>query len=166
MSEDTADETVPHVGRLAGIDYGTVRVGIAISNPGQTIASPFENYTRRSEELDSQFFQAFIADESIVGFVIGLPIHLSGDESPKSVEARAYGKWLGGLTGLPIAFHDERYTSVDAEAHLMSANLTKKRRKARLDMLAAQMILRSYIEKRAMDRTRSSTSHESNRDDQ
>ena len=97
---------------------------------------------------------------------MGLPIHLSGDESPKSVEARAYGKWLGELTSLPIAFHDERYTSVDAEAHLMSANLTKKRRKARLDMLAAQMILRTYLDKRAMERSQSNADNDPIRDNQ
>ena len=66
MTHDkAADDTNPHEGRLAGIDYGTVRVGIAISDPGQTIASPFENYTRRSEELDSQFFRELVTEESI-----------------------------------------------------------------------------------------------------
>ena len=145
---DHRGDELPTEGKLAGIDYGTVRIGIAICDPGQSIASPYENYTRRDTSLDAQYFRDLVAEESIVGFVVGLPIHLSGDESQKSLEARQFGKWLQEQTELPVAYNDERYTSVDAEAHLMAAQLTKKRRKARLDMLAAQMILRSFIESR------------------
>ena len=141
-------EELPRKGRLAGIDYGTVRIGIAISDPGQLLASPFENYNRGDDHADARYFRNLVDEESLVGFVIGLPIHLSGDESEKSQEARAFGKWLSGVTQKPIAFNDERYTSVDAEAQLMAANLTKKRRKARLDMLAAQMILKSFLDAR------------------
>ena len=138
---------LPREGRLAGIDYGTVRIGVAICDPGQILASPFDNYTRRGDELDAQWFREFVESESVVGFVVGLPIHLSGDESEKSVEARKFGAWLGELTQLPVAFNDERYTSVDAEQKMIDANLTRKRRKARLDMLAAQSILRTYLER-------------------
>lgn len=138
----------PREGRLAGIDYGTVRVGVAICDPSQIIASPYENYAREDNQRDAAYFRALVEEESIVGFVVGLPIHLSGDESEKSIEARAYGKWLTETTGLPVTFNDERYSSVDAEDHMMAANLTKKKRKARIDMLAAQMILRSFLERR------------------
>lgn len=143
----TPDE-LPRVGRLAGIDYGTVRIGVAICDPGQIVASPLENYTRRSLERDEAWLRELVAQESIVGFVVGLPIHLSGDESEKSKEARQFGAWLHEITTLPIAFSDERYTSVDADQQMVSAKLTRKRRKARLDMLAAQLILRNYLEKR------------------
>ena len=139
---------LPHQGRLAGIDFGTVRIGIAISDPGQILASPHENYTRQDEQRDAMHFRELVEEESIVGFVVGLPIHLSGDESEKSLQAREFGAWLSKLSEKPVVFHDERYTSVDAEEHLLAANLTRQRRKARLDMLAAQMILRSYLETR------------------
>ena len=143
------DETrLPTEGRLAGIDYGTVRIGIAISDPGQVFSSPFENYTRSGESLDAEWFRSLADTESIVGFVVGLPLYPSGDESPKSSEARQFGTWLTETTGLPVAYQDERYTSADAEQHLLDANLTKKRRKARLDMLAAQIILRSWLDSR------------------
>lgn len=143
---DTQADSLPRQGRLAGIDYGTVRIGIAITDPSQSISSPYENYTRRGEGNDAAWFREFVAEESIVGFVVGLPIHLSGDESEKSREARQFAAWLTRQTRLPVSFADERYTSVDAEAHLMAAKLTKKRRKARLDMLAAQMILKYYLD--------------------
>ena len=141
-------ETLPTEGRLAGIDYGTVRIGVSICDPSQTFSSPFENYDRRTESLDALYFESLVKEESLVGFVVGLPLHLSGDESEKSLEARAFGAWLRKLTGLPIVFQDERFTSSAAEETLLAANLTKKRRKARMDMLAAQLILKGYIDSR------------------
>jgi putative holliday junction resolvase len=134
------------VGRVAGIDYGTVRIGIAISNPERTIASPLENYTRRGLEQDAQRFRRLVADERVVLFVVGLPIHLDGRESQKSLEARQFGKWLGETTGVPVDYFDERFTSHEAEESLLAADMTRKRRKKRLDMLAAQIMLSAYLE--------------------
>ena len=133
-------------GRVAGIDYGTVRIGIAISDPGQTLASPYENYNRRSEEEDARRFIRLAAEEDVKRFVVGLPIHLDGGESQKSIEARRFGEWLTEKTGLPVEFFDERFTSVEAEQALLQAGLTSKRRKKRLDMLAAQIMLAAYLE--------------------
>jgi putative Holliday junction resolvase len=133
-------------GRLAGIDYGTVRVGVAITDREQRIASPLANYTRRGERADAEYFRKLVADEQITGFVVGLPVHLDGRESGKSAEARRFGEWLGKITGLPIVFFDERFTSVEAEQVLLGAELTKKKRKARLDKLAAQILLVAYLE--------------------
>lgn len=144
----TPPSDLPREGRLAGIDFGTVRIGVAICDPGQILSSPFENYTRRSLDQDAAWFREFVDNELLVGFVVGLPIHLSGDESEKSREAREFGAWLAEITGLPVVFNDERYTSVDAEQQMIAAKLTRKRRKARLDMLAAQTILKTYLESR------------------
>ena len=76
-------------------------------------------------------------------------MHLDGRESEKSLEARRFGKWLGDVTGLPVEFFDERFTSLEAEQLLLGAELTKKRRKKRLDMLAAQIMLAAYLNRRA-----------------
>ena len=84
--------------------------------------------------------------ERIGRFVVGLPVHLSGGESRKSVEARAFGQWLNEITGVPVEYFDERYTSAEAEQILGVAELTKKQRKARLDQLAAQIMLTAYLE--------------------
>ncbi len=137
---------MPRTGRLAGIDYGTVRIGIAICNAEQSLASPLENYTRRGLKHDADFFARLAEEEQLVGFVVGLPVHLSGDESQKSIESREFGKWLQELTGLPVTFYDERFTSVIAEQYLLDAELTKKKRKARLDKLAAQILLSAFLE--------------------
>ncbi|MGA2798155.1 MAG: Holliday junction resolvase RuvX [Thermoguttaceae bacterium] len=139
-------------GRVAGIDYGIVRVGIALSDPGRSIASPMESYTRRNAELDGQRFKRLAEEEEVTLFVVGLPVFLDGGESPKSVEARQFGKWLGEITGVPVEFFDERFTSVEAENLLLDADLTSKRRKKRIDMLAAQIMLSAYLELRGQKR--------------
>jgi putative holliday junction resolvase len=136
----------PATGRLAGIDYGHVRIGVALSDPGRTIASPHANYTRRGQAGDAQFFQALVADENVVGFVVGLPLHTDGQESAKSREVRQFAAWLAEVTGRPVCFYDERFTTREAGYLLEEAQLTKKRRKQRLDKVAAQLLLAAFLE--------------------
>lgn len=142
----SAPRQPPSRGRIGGVDYGTVRIGLAIGDLEVGMASPAETYARRNERLDAQYFQTLAREERLVRWVVGLPVHLDGGESQKSSEARAFGKWLGEKTGVPVEFYDERYTSSQAEAMLQDANLTKKRRKARIDALAAQIMLTAYLE--------------------
>ena len=78
----------PETGRLAGIDYGAVRIGVSISDPGRSLCSPLENYTRRSPSADAVWFRRLVEDERIAAFVVGLPVYSSGDESPQWTEAR------------------------------------------------------------------------------
>jgi putative holliday junction resolvase len=132
--------------RIAGIDYGTVRIGIALADTEVRIAGPFENYTRRTPALDAEYFATLAREERIGRFVVGLPVHLHGGESQKSAEARTFGEWLTKLTGVPVDYFDERFTSAEAERILEMASLTKKQRKARLDQLAAQIMLTAYLE--------------------
>lgn len=136
----------PTTGRIAGIDFGTVRIGVAITDPDRIIASPFENYDRRNLDLDAKYFVELATSERLIGFVIGLPIHTDGQESQKSSEARDFGKWLGTQCGLPIEFFDERYTSTFANQILASGSMTNKKKKKRLDMIAAQIMLTAYLE--------------------
>ncbi len=139
-------DNFPEQGRLAGIDYGTVRVGVAVTDAGRILASPLEIYHRRDAKADSEYFRRVVQEEDIVGFVVGLPVHSSGQESQKSTEARQFGRWLQEVTGLPIRFHDERYTSVLAERSLLDAGMSRRGRKKRLDKVAAQVILAAYLE--------------------
>jgi putative holliday junction resolvase len=133
-------------GRIAGIDYGTVRIGVAIADLSVGIASPVETYQRQTKEVDARYFRRLAEQEQIIRFVVGLPVHLDGQESQKSYEARQFGQWLTEITGCPVDYFDERFTSAQAEELLQAANLTKKRRKARLDALAAQILLTAYLE--------------------
>jgi putative holliday junction resolvase len=137
---------LPPRGRLAGIDFGDVRVGIAITDPDRLLASPLETYMRRALPEDARYFRELVENEGITGFVIGLPVYPSGQESQKSLEVRRFGAWLEKVTGRPIAYVDERYTTRQAETLLSTARLTRGKRKSRRDMLAAQIILTSYLE--------------------
>lgn len=85
-------------------------------------------------------------EEGITLFVVGLPVHLDGRESQKSLEAREFGRWLAEATGVPVEFFDERFTTSEAEQFLLGAEMTSKRRKKRLDMVAAQILLAAYLE--------------------
>lgn len=140
------DSRLPPQGRLAGIDYGTVRVGIAITDPEQRLASPLESYVRRSTQADASFFRQLVEQEKIVGFVVGLPVYASGQESQKSKEARDFGQWLHEVTGRPVVFFDERYTTVWADELLTAGALKGKARKQRRDMVAAQVLLSEFLE--------------------
>ena len=129
------------------MDYGTVRIGVAISDPGpadrQSAGELHPPHRRRSTPSTSR---ELAADEEIALWVVGLPVHLDGRESEKSREARRFGQWLGEATGVPVEFFDERFTTSEAEQLLSAAGLTSKRRKKRLDMLAAQIMLSAYLQ--------------------
>src|SRR5262245_47297383 len=86
----------PSHGRLLGIDFGTKRVGLALSNPDQTLATPLETVNRRDEPQDARHLQQKVREYSVVGLVVGLPVHMSGDEGALAREARAYGQWAAG----------------------------------------------------------------------
>ncbi|MCH2211413.1 MAG: Holliday junction resolvase RuvX [Fuerstiella sp.] len=139
---------VPQKGRLLGIDYGTVRVGISVCDENQQLASPLHNYQRVSRQADQQFFRKQVKEYKIAGFVVGLPLHMKGDESRISSEARRYGQWLNSVTRLPVTFQDERLSSVQADVLLSATELTKKQRKARIDKLAAQILLQNWLDGR------------------
>ena len=115
----------------------------------QAEVTPERHESIQTDELHYSFVDAGSYDERSRFnrlLEVHLPVHLDGRESEKSTEARAFGKWLGEVTGVPVDFFDERFTSAEAEQALESAKLTKKRRKARLDMLAAQGMLAAYLE--------------------
>lgn len=136
----------PAKGRLLGVDFGTVRVGLAVTDPDRIIASPLETYTRRTPDQDAAYYRKLAAAERAVAWVVGLPLHTGGEEGKKAAEARAYGKWLGEATGLPVVFWDERFTTALAEDAMWDAGLSHKKRRERRDRVAAQLILQAYLE--------------------
>ena len=133
-------------GRLLGVDYGTVRVGLAISDAERRLASPLAVYERRGREADAVYFRTLIEAEEVGALVVGMPVHLDGREGQKAIEARAFGVWLAEATGLPVTFWDERFSTVEAESALWQAGLTHKKRKARRDRVAAQILLQAYLD--------------------
>ena len=137
-------------GRVAGVDYGRKRIGIAVCDALRILASPLcIHETAGDRTADAAFFTKLVADESLVGFVVGLPVHADGTDSRMSVEVERFGGWLGRTTGLPVAFHDERYSSKEAAGLLAGVGLTRGRKKERADAVAAQVVLASWMEAEA-----------------
>lgn len=132
--------------RLLGVDYGSVRVGLAVSDAERRFASPLFTYTQRSREYDAEFFCSLVEAEEIGAIVVGLPIHCDGREGSGVAASRFFGKWLAETTGLPVTFWDERFSTVEAESALWQAGLTHKKRKARRDRVAAQILLQAYLD--------------------
>jgi putative Holliday junction resolvase len=148
IQADANDASIPRRGRLLGIDYGTVRVGVSVSDQFQKLASPLHNYERVSRTADQQFFQKLAKEYEVVGFVVGLPLHMNGDESTKSQEARRYGRWLKSISQRPVTFQDERLSSAQAENLLRTADFTHRQRTERIDKLAAQIVLQTWLDRR------------------
>lgn len=149
---DVLGGPIPGEGPLLGIDYGTVRVGVAaamifdIVHPaGFVDAEPREAMLRR--------IKAMAEDRQCVGLVVGLPYNMDGSEGPSAAAARKLGADLHRVVGLPVAFHDERLTSDEAQKKIGEMGLTRKKRKARVDAVAAMGILQGYLAERA-DRLR------------
>ena len=147
------DAAVIPAGRVAGVDYGRKRVGIAICDAERIIASPLGMHQPAADpEAEASFFRKLVRDEAIVGFVVGLPVHADGTDSKMSVEVERFGTWLATATGLPVVFHDERYTSVEAAGKLAGLGLSRGKKKARTDSLAAQIMLTAWMESHAAGR--------------
>ena len=145
-SPSERSDPIPSVGRLAGVDFGVVRVGLATCDPSQTWVTPYDTYVRRSDKLDARYFVDFAKKERIAGWIVGLPIHCDGQESQKSAEARGFAKWLSQLTGLPFHMYDERFTTAEARRLLAETGLSPQKKKEKLDRLAAYLILNHYVD--------------------
>ena len=142
-------QSVP-VGRVAGIDYGRRRIGVAVCDAERIIASPLSvHQTTGDHAADALFFQQLAAAEELAGFVVGLPLHADGSTSEMADEVERFGRWLGRATGLPVAYQDERYTSREAAGMLAGVGLSRARKKARSDAVAAQLVLQAWIEAQA-----------------
>jgi len=134
------------MGRILGLDFGLRRVGGAISDPGRMIASPLEVYERRNDDLDARHYRSLTREHEVDRIVVGLPVHTSGREGQLAGLARHWGSWLASATGLPVAYADERYTSVEADNLMIQSGLKRQKRKELRDKLAAQILLQGYLD--------------------
>jgi putative holliday junction resolvase len=131
---------------VLGLDFGTRRIGAAVSDAGRTIAFPLELHERCGPDGDALHYRKLVTENDIERIVVGLPLHTSGREGELARSARTFGDWLARLTDRPVFYFDERYTTVEAEHRLLDAGLTRQKRKALRDKLAAQIMLQSYLD--------------------
>lgn len=133
-------------GRLLGLDYGEVRIGLAISDFERRIASPIGVYQRRSTHEDADYFRRLVHEKNVTAIVVGLPRQTSGEEGYAAEAARQFGQWLEAVTGLRVIYWDERFTTQQAERLVREAGLSAKARKQKLDTVSAQILLQGYLD--------------------
>jgi putative Holliday junction resolvase len=134
------------MGRILALDFGTRRIGAALSDPERRMGFPLEQYDRRTPGRDAAHYRELVREEDVERIVVGLPLHTRGAESDLSKLARAFGRELGEATGLPVVLFDERYTSVLADELLAQRKLSRARRAARRDAMAALVLLQAYLD--------------------
>ena len=137
---------LPTHGPLLGLDFGTKRMGVAVSNSDQTVAVPVETWTVRQPSQNLKHLRELIEDYRAVGFVLGLPIRTNGEEGTAAAIVREFGVWVAAQTSLPLVYVDERYSSAEAELLIWRRGESPSQRKQPLDSLAAQIILQSYLD--------------------
>ncbi|NGX39702.1 MAG: putative pre-16S rRNA nuclease [Chlamydiae bacterium] len=136
------------MGRLLGIDYGEARIGLALSDPNGIIASPIKAIPAKKglKETAQAIYAELSTLEPIEKIVIGLPLLLSGKESPSSTKVRELAKYLEEIANLPIVLWDERLTTAQVERTLKEANMSRKKRVRYIDAMAAGAILQNYLD--------------------
>jgi putative Holliday junction resolvase len=137
------------IGKTLAVDHGGKRIGLAVCDELGLIAMPLR-VVEVGRNRDAVFAEvaAVARAENAVRLVVGLPLNMDGTEGPQAQEARRFGDELGRRTGLPVEYVDERLTSYAAEHALRAAELTRGKKKARLDAVAAAMILNAWLEAR------------------
>ena len=138
-------DALPGGGGLLGVDLGTQTIGTAFCDAGWRFASPGKTLPRGKFGADKAKLEALIAERGIKGVVIGLPINMDGSEGPRSQSSRAYARNLAVL-GLPILLWDERWSTASAERGLIEQDMSRGKRKDRIDSAAAAVILQGAID--------------------
>lgn len=134
-----------HRGRVAGIDVGSVRIGLAMSDESRTIASPHATLQRRSRDLWPRLGDTLQAHH-VTAAVIGLPRRLDGTEGEAAADARAFAAEVERHTGLAVTLWDERFTTALAERHLLSGGMRREHRRRTVDAVAAALLLQSWLD--------------------
>lgn len=131
-----------------GIDYGGKRIGLAVSDAGGQIASPFKTVPATGRlALDADAVISSGSDYDVAAFVIGLPLNMDGTEGPQAQVTRKFGTVLAERSGLPVLYWDERLSTVAADELMSHTHLTRKKKKARRDPVAATVILQEFLDR-------------------
>jgi len=146
-------EGLPADAPLAGLDLGTVTIGVAISDRRQTVATPVETIKRKKFGVDAEKLLALLTKREVAAIILGLPRNMDGTEGPRAQSTRAFARNLEKLTDLPITFWDERLSTVAAERALIEADTSRKRRAELIDHVAASYILQGALDRLAHMRT-------------
>ena len=140
---------IPAGRAVAGLDLGTVTIGVAVSDHLRRVATPLETIRKRKFQEDAKRLIAIFAARDIGGLILGLPLNIDGTEGPRCQSARAFARNLEKQVHLPITFWDERLSTVAAERALLEADTSRKRRAEVIDHVAASYILQGALDRMA-----------------
>lgn len=155
-SKDT--DSPPSKRRVLGLDVGSRRIGIAVSDPLGITAQGLETLERRNKRYDFEHLHRVIRDYEVKEIVVGLPLRMSGAEGTQSEKMRAFAEELHKKFRLPVHLWDERLTSAEANRFLRETELSIEKRGKAVDRMAAVLILQSWMEQQSAFASRDSAS--------
>jgi len=136
-------------GRVLGVDVGTVRVGLAMSDPTGTLASPLETLRRAKNGSDLDRLAALVVEHEVTEVVVGEPVHLSGASGPSAQDAADYAQELADrIPDVPVILIDERLSTVTAANHLREGGIDSRKQRPVIDQAAAVVILQQFLDSR------------------
>lgn len=131
-----------------GLDVGERRIGVALSDPGRTLATPLTTIRAVSQEQALERIRRLVAEHDVVELVVGLPLTLRGEVGPQATLVQAFAAELERFLTLPVALFDERLTSAAAEQMLCDLGVKPAKRKEQIDQVAAAIILQDFLDHR------------------
>ena len=141
--------TIPTAGRILAIDWGEVRIGLALCDETQTLASPLDTLVRRAgKRFPMGRLLELVSDYELVGIVVGLPLTPEGLEEESAVAARTLAEMVARRTSLPVVLWDERMSTARALRAVREQGGTTRGRKGDIDALAASVLLQHFLEGR------------------
>ncbi|HKT59540.1 MAG TPA: Holliday junction resolvase RuvX [Gemmatimonadales bacterium] len=140
---------LPPIGRLLAVDWGDVRIGLALSDESQVIATPLETLVRRQgKRFPMPRFLELVEQHAPAGIVVGLPLTPEGEEGVSAAGAREVAEAIARRTGLPLELWDERMSTARALAAIREQGGSTRGRREDVDALAAAVVLQHYLESR------------------
>ena len=134
------------MGRILGIDFGSVRIGLSLSDLTQTIAKPFDTIKYKNfDDLLSQL-KIIIDDNQVNKLVIGIPLNMKGQNTKQTLKVKEFVAFLKQNISIEIRLIDERLSSIEAEKAMHAMNIKTGHNKGRIDKIAASVILQEYLD--------------------
>jgi putative holliday junction resolvase len=137
--------------RILALDIGEKRIGVAVSDPTGTVATPVSVVDAAKAMGDGSPLRRLAEDYEAELLVVGLPLSLDGTEGPQAARVRTAAARLAGFLRLPVEFADERLSSAEATRVMAEAGLDERRQRGSKDMVAAAVFLQSYLDSRSTD---------------
>lgn len=133
--------------RVLGLDLGTKTLGLALSDVGRSVATAWQTIKRTKFQKDADILLDLCGRENVGGLVLGLPLNMDGSEGPRAQATRAFARNLATRSDLPLAFWDERLSTVAAERAMIEADMSRKKRADKIDAAAAAFLLQGALDR-------------------